>query len=124
MAKLLLLATGSLVGGFARYFMAGFVYRILGASFPYGTLAVNIAGCFLVGLLASLADKKFLIGPDMRLLLMVGFCGAFTTFSTFMLETAYLLRDGEVWQAFLNIVLSVTLGFFILRLGMLLGELF
>ena len=122
MTKFLMLAIGSLTGGFARYYMAGFVYRALGSSFPYGTFAVNMAGCFLVGILSSLADKKFLIGPDEKLLLMIGFCGAFTTFSTFMLETANLMKDGQTWQAFLNVALSVIVGFFILRLGISLGE--
>ena len=69
-----------------------------------------------------MADKKFLIGPDGKLLLMIGFCGAFTTFSTFMLETANLMKDGEAWRALLNVMLSVVIGFLILRLGLLLGE--
>ena len=123
MTRFLMLAAGSLAGGFARYYMAGFVYRALGPSFPYGTFAVNMTGCFLIGFLSSLADKKFLIGPDGKLLLMIGFCGAFTTFSTFMLETANLMKDGQTWQAFLNVILSVVLGFLVLRLGILAGEL-
>ncbi|HBR14014.1 MAG TPA: fluoride efflux transporter CrcB [Candidatus Omnitrophica bacterium] len=120
--NILALAIGSLAGGFARYYMAGFVYRIFGSSFPYGTLAVNLTGCFLIGIFSSFADKKFLIGPGGRLLLMIGFCGAFTTFSTFMLETANLIRDGETWRAFWNITLSVIVGFLVFRLGIVLGE--
>ena len=123
MRKFLAIAAGSLTGGFARYYLAGFVYRIFGASFPYGTLAVNLVGCFLIGLLSCFAEKKFLIGPETKLLLMVGFCGAFTTFSTFMLETSNLMKDGEMWRAFLNVIFSVVIGFFIFRLGVLLGEL-
>ena len=122
MTKFLMLAIGSLTGGFARYYMAGFVSRALGSSFPYGTFAVNMAGCFLVGILSSLADKKLLIGPDEKFLLTIGFCGAFTTFSAFMLETANLMKDGQTWQAFLNVAFSVIVGFFILRLGISLGE--
>ena len=122
-SKILALAIGTLAGGFARYYLAGFIYRIYGSSFPYGTLAVNMAGCFLIGIFSSLADKKFLIGPNGRLLLMIGFCGAFTTFSTFMFETGNLIRDGESWRAFLNVSLSVIAGFFLFRLGILLGEL-
>ena len=123
MTKIIMLAVGSLAGGFARYYLAGFVYRAFGTSFPYGTFAVNMTGCFLIGIFASLADKKFLLGPNGRLLLMIGFCGAFTTFSTFILETANLIKDGETWQAFLNVMLSVVIGFLILRLGIFLGEL-
>ena len=124
MTKILMLAVGSLAGGFARYYLAGFVYRVTGFSFPYGTFAVNMAGCFLVGFFSCLADKKFLIGPEGKMLLMIGFCGAFTTFSTFMLETANLIKDGETWTAFLNVALSVVAGFLVLRFGILLGELF
>ncbi len=123
MTKFLALAAGSLAGGFARYFLAGFVYRVFGASFPYGTMAVNLIGCFLIGFFAVLAEDKFLLGPTGRLLLMVGFCGAFTTFSTFMLETANLLKDGQTLQAFLNVALSVVAGFMVFRLGVLLGDL-
>ena len=123
MNNFLILTTGSVLGGLARYYLAGFIYWIMGTSFPYGTMVVNLSGCFLIGFLYSLAEEKFIIGPNGRLLLMVGFCGAFTTFSTFMLETANLLKDGETWPAFLNIFLSVVGGFLVLRLGILLAEL-
>ena len=121
--KIIALAIGSLAGGFARYYLAGAVYRILGTTFPYGTLAVNLTGCFLIGLFSVLAEERFLIGPNGRLLLMVGFCGAFTTFSTFILETSHLMKDGETLQTLLNITLSVIAGFLVFRMGMLLGEL-
>jgi len=109
-------------GTFARYLLAGFVYTLCGTDFPYGTLAVNLIGCFLIGFLASLAQEKFLLGPSARLLLMIGFCGAFTTFSTFMLETANLMKDGETWRAFLNVLISVGVGFVVFRLGVLVAE--
>ncbi len=122
MTKILMLAAGSVAGGFARYYMTGFVNGVLGAAFPYGTFAVNIIGCFLVGLFSVLAGKQIMIGPDEKLLLITGFCGAFTTFSAFMLETHSLTKDGEVARAFLNVMLSVAVGFVFLRLGILLGE--
>lgn len=123
MNKWLGLAVGGVLGTFARYALAGLVYRVLGTNFPYGTMVVNLLGCFLVGLFATLADEKFLLGPEARMLLMIGFCGAFTTFSTFILESANLLRDGEVIQAFVNVVGSVVVGFIVFWMGSLVAKL-
>jgi len=123
MIKWVSLTIGGVTGTFARYLVAGFIYRTMGTGFPYGTLVVNLLGCFLIGLLASLAEEKFLIGPNARVLLMIGFCGAFTTFSTFMLETSNLIKDGETIRAFMNMTLSLIVGFVVFRLGVLLGEL-
>jgi CrcB protein len=122
MAKLLNLVVGGAIGTVARYFLAGAVYSIVGSTFPYGTLIVNVSGCFVLGFLASLADKKFVLGPDAKILLMIGFCGAFTTFSTLIFETDRLVRDGETIRAFANIFGSVILGFILFRVGSLLGE--
>ena len=116
------LVLGSIAGGIARYTLAGKIYDKLGTTFPYGTLVINISGCLLIGFFNSLAEDKFLLGPNERVLLMTGFCGAYTTFSTFMLETGNLLRDGEFVLSFLNIGLSLILGFALFRLGALLGK--
>ena len=113
---------GGIAGTISRYLLAGFIYQIFGTDFPYGTLAVNLIGCLVIGFLAALADEKFLLGPNARLLLMVGFCGAFTTFSTFMLETANLMKDGENLRAFVNVAASVVFGFLAFRLGVFLAE--
>jgi CrcB protein len=72
--------------------------------------------------LAALADKKFILGPDARLLLMIGFCGAFTTFSTLIFESDNLVRNGQAVRAFANILVSVILGFVLFRIGGLIGE--
>ncbi|MBI2071051.1 MAG: fluoride efflux transporter CrcB [Elusimicrobia bacterium] len=122
-SKLIGLAAGSLAGGFARYFLAGMAYRVFGTGFPHGTFVVNMSGCLLIGLLDGLAEEKFLLGPNARLLLMIGFCGAFTTFSTLILETNNLLKDGEILRAVLNAGGSLLLGLVLLRLGMALGKL-
>jgi len=122
MIKFINLVIGGAVGTVARYLLAGFVYRLVGTSFPYGTLIVNVSGCFILGILASLADKKFILGPDARILLMIGFCGAFTTFSTLIFESDNLVRNGQVIKAFSNILVSVVLGFILYRVGSLLGE--
>lgn len=123
MSKIVSLVIGSVAGGLSRYYLAGAIYRIFGSTFPYGTMAVNMIGCFLIGFLTALSEGKFALGPNARLLLMVGFCGAFTTFSAFMLETHNLIKDGEVTRAFLNILLSVAVGFILFRAGVALGEL-
>ena len=92
MIKFINLVIGGAAGTIARYLLAGVVYRFTGTGFPYGTLVVNISGCFILGFLASLSDKKFMLGPDARLLLMIGFCGAFTTFSSLIFLTITFVR--------------------------------
>ena len=121
-AKLLMLVIGGSLGTIARYLLSGFVYQLWGVRFPYGTLVVNLVGCFLIGYLVILTEDRLLLSPNTRILLLVGFCGAFTTFSTFILETAQLMRDGESLLALGNVVFSVLAGFLCLKLGMMLGE--
>jgi len=121
-SKLIHLIIGGATGTIARYALSGATYRIFGSGFPYGTFVVNLTGCFILGFLASFTERKLLLNVDIRLLLMIGFCGAFTTFSTVILETANLIKDGEGTQAFLNILASVVVGFIVLRVGVLLGE--
>jgi len=122
MIKLLNLIIGGAVGTIARYLLSGFVYRFTGTGFPYGTLVVNISGCFILGCLVSLSDKKFILGPDARLLLMIGFCGAFTTFSTLIFEADNLVQSGQLLRAFTNIFASVILGFILFKVGTFIGE--
>ncbi|MBI5630708.1 MAG: fluoride efflux transporter CrcB [Elusimicrobia bacterium] len=121
MDKAICLGAGSLMGGIARYLLATAVHSHAGASFPYGTLAVNISGCFAIGLFDSWAGAKGLSGPAGRLFFMTGFCGAYTTFSTLIFETAYLVNDGQLLRAFANYAGSGVLGFVFFRLGSWLG---
>jgi fluoride exporter len=123
MGKVVVLSIGGVLGTLARYFLANGVYRCCGTSFPYGTLAVNAIGCFLIGLFGTLAENKLSFGPGMRLLLMVGFCGAFTTFSTYIFETNGLMQDGEMLKAALNVTVSILAGFLVFKLGAVLGQL-
>jgi len=88
----LLIAGGSAVGGCARYAIAGLVVNRWGAVFPWGTLVVNVTGCFAMGLVMVVALERFQLDPRWRLLLAVGFCGGYTTFSTFAYETAKLVE--------------------------------
>ncbi len=123
MAKLVYLGVGSLLGGFARYFMTGSIHKTFGANYPYGTLAVNILGCIVIGVLSAISEEKFFLGSNGRIFLMTGFCGAFTTFSALMLETDGLLKAGPMHRALGYVILSCVLGFIAFRLGSLLGKL-
>jgi len=120
--KLLWLALAGATGTLARYGLAGLVHRISGASFPWGTLAVNIMGCFLAGLLWALFEHRWPVAGETRVLILVGFMGAFTTFSAFILETGELFRAAEWLQAAGNILLQNGLGFTALLIGIGLGR--
>ena len=104
--RLLLLFLAGGVGALARYGLAGWVQGRTGAGFPWGTLAVNAAGCLVFGLLWGLAMERALLSPETRTVLLVGFLGAFTTFSTFAAETSNLLREAEYALAAGNLILS------------------
>lgn len=123
MTKWIYFGLASLGGCFARYFVSGIVNQMFGVSFPYGTLVVNLAGCFLTGFLATISDERLLLSPQMKTMLLVGFCGAFTTFSTFMFETDNLIKAGETLRALLNVLISVLIGFLVFRIGILVGKL-
>lgn len=101
---------GAVAGAPLRYFVQGRVQEWGGVGFPWGTLAVNLSGCVLFGLLATLADERGWLGREGRLLLLTGFLGAYTTFSTFGWETLELLRDDRVLRAMLYAGASVVLG--------------
>ena len=91
--KMLWLALAGALGTLARYGLAGFVHKINGASFPWGTLGVNLTGCFLAGLLWALFEHRWPASGEMRVLVLFGFMGAFTTFSAFIMETGELVRS-------------------------------
>jgi CrcB protein len=102
-----LIALCGALGCLARYFLSGWVYSLLGRSFPYGTFAVNILGAFLIGLIMELALRSTMISANLRTGLTVGFLGGLTTFSTFSYETFRLLEDGEFLVAAGNVLASV-----------------
>jgi CrcB protein len=94
-------------GCVTRYLVSGWVYNVFGRTLPYGTLAVNILGSFLLGLLTEGSMRSTLLSPELRVGLTVGFMGGFTTFSTFSYETVRLLEDGSFIAAATNILLNV-----------------
>lgn len=110
--KWLVLFAGGGIGAVLRFALALWVDERAPVAFPWGTLAVNVSGCFLIGLVASLADEQHLLTPLMRLFLVAGVLGGFTTFSTFGLETWRLLEDGLSGFALWNVLASfgATLG--------------
>lgn len=124
MMNVLVIGIGGFVGAVARYGIAVWIGQRWGRSFPLGTFVVNVSGSFLIGLLMTLMAERFTENPQWRLLLIVGFLGAYTTFSTFEYETGGLLRDGEWLFAGLNVVLSVFVGFIALKLGEMMAKSF
>ncbi len=102
-------ALGSGLGGLARYWASGLVARAIGESFPWGTFTVNVAGSFLIGLIATVTgpDGRIFVGTDARQFAMLGFLGGFTTFSSFSLQTLTLAQDGEWLWAAANVLTSV-----------------
>ena len=123
MTNICCLAIGSMAGGFTRYYLGGFVQRMSGSSFPYGTLTINLMGCFIIGFIVSVTGSRFPLNAPGRILLISGFCGAFTTFSAFMVESDFLLQSGHAWAAAANVVVSLVCGFALYYLGSFLGKL-
>jgi len=123
MNQLIVIAFGGALGAVMRFLVSTGLYQWLGRGFPYGTLLVNIVGSFLIGLLSeTLILQRVTIALDYRSAILVGFIGAFTTFSTFSLETFYLLEQGQVGKASLNVIVSVSSCLVAVWLGLLCGR--
>ncbi|THF72971.1 MAG: fluoride efflux transporter CrcB [Methylophaga nitratireducenticrescens] len=122
MLQIFAIAVGGAAGALLRFFMSNGVYKMLGRDFPYGTLAVNVLGSLLIGVLFILLIEKLAVAAEWRAGLMVGLLGAFTTFSTFSLETFSLLEDGAFLKAGLNVFLSVVLCLAATWVGISLGR--
>ena len=115
--SLLFVGLGSCCGGMARYLLSRYVQQFTESSFPFGTMAVNVLGCFAIGLFTALFEQYNLMNTYMKLFLTVGFCGGFTTFSTFMNENYMLLKDGNLASLLFYVGGSIFLGFIMLFLG-------
>lgn len=121
--KWLLVMVGGSLGAASRYGIGLLTVRLWGTGFPYGTLVVNLAGCFIIGLLFALADRSRLLTPDVRLLLITGYLGALTTFSSFSIETVNAGRAGLMLQSVTNILLNNIGGLALTYVGLRLGGL-
>ena len=119
MKMTLIVGAGSFLGGIARYLLSTFIQSKNTTHFPFGTFAVNLIGCFIIGCLFSLFEKSHL-NQEWRLLLVTGFLGGFTTFSAFSAETHYLFRTGHVATALIYVAASVVCGIGLTYLGALL----
>lgn len=114
---LLVVGMGSFVGGILRYLLSRYIQNFSAVSFPWGTLWVNVAGCFLIGLFYGLFEKGNLMNPHLRLFMTVGFCGGFTTFSTFMNESFQLLKSDDFLMLLFYLALSLLGGFLSVYIG-------
>ena len=124
MITYLWIALGGALGSVARFALSGAVARIVGETFPWGTIIVNITGCFVIGLLAVATgpEGRVLTPPDVRQFLLIGVCGGYTTFSSFSLQTLNLMRGGEIAAAAGNIAVSVIACILAVWIGAVAGQ--
>lgn len=121
---MLLVGTGGFLGSVSRFLASRFVQNSINSVFPFGTFFVNIAGCFLIGLIYGFSERSSILDSDWKMFLTAGFCGGFTTFSTFANENLALLRDGAFFYFFLYTGLSVFLGIAAAFLGVITTKIF
>jgi CrcB protein len=120
--KYLLILAGGAVGSLARYLAGSAIMARFGGRFPLGTLVINVTGSFLIGLLMTLLTQRFSPQTNLRFLLVVGFLGGYTTFSSYEWESYAAIRSGGFWIGFTNLVGSVVLGYAAVWLGALLAK--
>jgi len=122
LTQLFAIAAGGAAGAVFRFWVSNGIYALFGRGFPFGTLVVNVAGSLLMGFLYILLLERMTVAPEMRAALLVGFLGAFTTFSTFSIETLNLIEQADFLKAGLNIAFSVTACLLACWFGVLLGR--
>lgn len=108
--NILLVGLGGGLGSILRYLCQKWIYNLYPHPFPWGTFMVNLGGCLVIGILFGISEKTSALSPEWRLLLTTGFCGGFTTFSTFAYENMMLLRNGDLTYFLLYTLLSIVLG--------------
>ncbi|MFQ6615117.1 MAG: fluoride efflux transporter CrcB [Fidelibacterota bacterium] len=122
--KFLLVGSGGFIGAIVRYLASGLIHRWIDRPFfPLGTLFVNISACFIIGIIGGLMEYRQLFHPELRLFLLIGFLGSYSTFSTFGFEVFTFARDGQILSALLNTGLHLFLGLTAVWLGVLVSKL-
>jgi CrcB protein len=114
---------GGGIGSLARYVVGSEIMRRFGGRFPLGTFVINVSGSFVIGVLMTLFTERFKPHPNWRFLLVAGFLGGYTTFSSFQYESYVAVRDGDGWIGLMNIVGSVTIGYLAVWLGAVIARL-
>jgi len=117
MTQFLYISVGAILGANLRFFVSLWASQQFGVGFPFGTLLVNVVGCFVIGLFYGLGETRITITPELRLFVVIGFLGAFTTFSSFGNETVNLVRSGDLWLALLNVAGNNLLGLLVVVTG-------
>lgn len=117
MLKVMMVAVGGGIGATTRYLVSTWAAEKFGTNFPYGTLIVNVVGCFIIGAFMTLTTERLIVSPYWRLLVTVGFVGGLTTFSSYSYETFKLLQDADIMMAMYNLVGNILIGFFATWLG-------
>lgn len=123
MERFLLISIGAIAGANLRYWVGDWFAQRLGASFPYGTLVVNLTGTLILGIFVTLATERFVLDPRWRILIAVGFCGSYTTFSSYMFESVSLILKGDYVPGVIYLFGSVLLGVLAMVVGMMIGHL-
>jgi len=118
-AEIIYIGCGGFFGAVSRFLVSGYANKLCGKGFPYGTLTVNVAGSFLLGMISFLAISRDMMSDNVRVMITVGFLGAFTTFSTFSYETFNLIKEGSYYLSLMNIVTNILICLAAVALGVL-----
>jgi CrcB protein len=122
MQNFLVISLGAVLGANCRYWVGGWAAERFGASFPYGTLVINLSGSLALGFFMTVITGRFIVDPRWRLLVAIGFLGSYTTFSSYTYESANLVLSGQVWPGLFNLFGSSLLGGLAVMLGIWLGR--
>lgn len=123
MKNIIFIGIGGFLGSISRFLISKFIHNFINSTFPYGTLVVNLLGCFILGIITGFLDEDIIFPDNIKLMLITGFCGGFTTFSTFINENFMMMRDGEYLLFSAYIMLSIISGFMSLFLGKIVSKL-